>query len=176
MPLHFNGAVGSNTLLFNTSALANSLLLKRNPNPNFWVWISSGGMAVFHVKGWGPKSSVCPSKPGKPNFFAGYPRIFAGISRGCPKSLRKKVRVQFLAPKFSVIQDEFYMQRSSNTSFGRTLRSSNFLGGPLARTSFLLALLIECFRGRHTGGRNLRSCFCSPGPFVMQQNEPFSTG
>ena len=30
-----------------------------------------GGVGVFHVKGWGPKSSVCPSKPGESNFFGG---------------------------------------------------------------------------------------------------------
>ena len=24
-------------------------------NPNSWVWISSGGVGVFHVKGWGAK-------------------------------------------------------------------------------------------------------------------------
>ena len=30
-----------------------------------------GGVGVFHMKGWGPKSSVCPSKPGKSNFFDG---------------------------------------------------------------------------------------------------------
>ena len=32
---------------------------KKEPKPNFLVWIFSGGVAVFHVKGWGPKSSVC---------------------------------------------------------------------------------------------------------------------
>ena len=42
------------------------------------------------MKGWGPKSSVCPSKPGQSNFFGGVSRDFAGISRGHPKSLRKK--------------------------------------------------------------------------------------
>ena len=36
---------------------------KRNPNLNFWVRIFSGGVGVFHAKGWGPKSSVCPLKP-----------------------------------------------------------------------------------------------------------------
>ena len=61
---------------------------KRNPNLNFLVQIFSGGAGVFHVKGWGPKSSVCPSKPGKPNLFGGISRDFAGISRRCPKSLR----------------------------------------------------------------------------------------
>ena len=63
---------------------------KTNPNLNFLVWIFSGGVGVFHTKGWGPKSSVCPSKPGKSNFFRGISRDFAGISRNCPKSLRKK--------------------------------------------------------------------------------------
>ena len=50
------------------------------------------------MKGWGPKSSVCPSKPGKPNFFGGISRDFAGVSWRYPKSLRKKVCVQFLFP------------------------------------------------------------------------------
>ena len=63
---------------------------KRNPNLNFLVRMFSGGVGVFHVKGWGPKSSACPSKPGKPNLFGGISRDFAGISRRCPKSLRRK--------------------------------------------------------------------------------------
>ena len=68
-------------------------------NPNFWVRISSAGVGVFHVKGgWGPKNSVCPSKPGKPNFFGGISRDFAGVSRRCPKSQRKKISVQFSFP------------------------------------------------------------------------------
>ena len=71
---------------------------KRNPNLNFLVRIFSGGVGVFHVKGWGPKSSVCPSKPRESNFFGGISRDFAGISRGRPKSLRKKVCVQFSSP------------------------------------------------------------------------------
>ena len=36
-----------------------------------------------------------PGKPKFPNFLAGDPGIFAGISQGRPKSLRKKVCVQF---------------------------------------------------------------------------------
>ena len=63
---------------------------QRNPNPNFLVRIFSGGVGVFHVNGWGPKSSVWASKPGKPNFFGGISRDFAGISRTRPKSLRTK--------------------------------------------------------------------------------------
>ena len=51
------------------------------------------------MKGWGPKSSVCPSKPGKSNSLGGISRDFAGISRRRPKSLRKKSFVfNFWAP------------------------------------------------------------------------------
>ena len=78
---------------------------ERNPNTNFLVRISSGGVVVFHMKGWGPKSSVCPSKQKnkkkqkiKPNFLAGYPGIVAGISLGCPKSLRKQSVCSILIP------------------------------------------------------------------------------
>ena len=67
-----------------------SLRHKRNPNPNLLVRIFSGGVGVSHVKGWGRKGSVCPSKPRKPNFFGGICQDFAGISWRCPKSLRKK--------------------------------------------------------------------------------------
>ena len=42
--------------------------------PDIYIYISSGGVffLLFYVKGWGPKSSVCSSKPGKPN-LPGYP-------------------------------------------------------------------------------------------------------
>ena len=66
----------------------NSQGRKTNPNPNFWVRIFSVREGVFHVKGWGPKSSVCLSKPGKSSCFGGISRDFAGISRRHPKSLR----------------------------------------------------------------------------------------
>ena len=65
-------------------------LQAQSTNLNFWVRIFSGGVGVFHVKGWGPKSSVCLSKPGKSNFFGGTSRDFARISWRSPKSLRKK--------------------------------------------------------------------------------------
>ena len=52
------------------------------------------------MKGWWPKSSERPSKPGKPNFFGGISQDFAGKSWRCPKSLRKKVCVQFSFPIF----------------------------------------------------------------------------
>ena len=34
---------------------------KEEHKPKLWVRISSGGVGVFHVKGWGLKSWVCPS-------------------------------------------------------------------------------------------------------------------
>ena len=52
----------------------------------------------FHVKGWGPKSSICPSKQGKSSFFGVISRDFAGISRKCPKSLRKKSLCSIFVP------------------------------------------------------------------------------
>ena len=47
-------------------------------------------MWVFRVRGWGPKSSVCPSKPREIKLFGGISRDYAGIFRLCPKSLRRK--------------------------------------------------------------------------------------
>ena len=67
---------------------------EKEHKPNFWVQISSCGVGVFHVKGWGPKRSVW-----KLNFLAGYPGIFAGISWVCTrKAWEKRVCVQFLSP------------------------------------------------------------------------------
>ena len=49
-------------------------------------------------EGVGPKSSVGPSKPGKLDILGGISRDFAGISQRRPKSLKKKVCVQFFGP------------------------------------------------------------------------------
>ena len=112
---------------------------KKNPNPNFLVRIFSGGVGVFHVKGWGPKSSVCPSKPRESNFFGGISRDFAGISRKRPKSLRKKCLGSFLVPYqkvlYSVQQRAKSLERGSfrmdlSTKFGKKTPSRNLhLGG-----------------------------------------------
>ena len=72
------------------SYLCNSQGRRKNPNPNCLVRIFSGGVGVFHVKGWGPKSSGCPSKPRETKLSGRISRDFAGISRGHPKSLRRK--------------------------------------------------------------------------------------
>ena len=47
-------------------------------------------MGVFHVKGWGPESSVCPKKTRENNLLAGYP--------GVPRKLGEIDCVQFLGP------------------------------------------------------------------------------
>ena len=63
---------------------------KRNPNPNFLVRIFSSGVGVFHVNGWGPKSSICPSKHRESNFFW---RDIPGFCRdipGVPEKFEKK--------------------------------------------------------------------------------------
>ena len=52
---------------------------------NFLVRICSGGVGVFHVNGWGPKSSVCPSKPRETKLLGGiswdFCREFPGGAR-----------------------------------------------------------------------------------------------
>ena len=72
----------------------------------FLVWISSGGAGVFRVKGWGPKSSVCPLKTRETKFFGGISWDFAGISRKCPKSLRKKRLCSIFVPQSRVLQGQ----------------------------------------------------------------------
>ena len=71
---------------------------KKNPNQNFLVRISSGGVGVFHVRGGRQKVRYVLRNPGKANFLAGYPGICAGIYRGCPKGLRKKGLCSILVP------------------------------------------------------------------------------
>ena len=69
---------------------------KRNPNPNFLVRISLVRVGVFHVKGRGPKSSVCPSKPKETKLFGGISRDFwRDIPEVPEKFEKKKVCVQF---------------------------------------------------------------------------------
>ena len=70
---------------------------KRNPNPNFSVRISSGGVGVFHVKGWGPKASVCPSKP-RETSCPDIPRHLPGCPGGVRKVREKESLCSILVP------------------------------------------------------------------------------
>ena len=81
---------------------------RKGTNPNFRVRIFAGGVGVFHMNGWGPKNSVCPSKPGKSNFWAGYPGIFARKSWGCPK--------RSLAPRCLIFGCQFSRSAASQLS------------------------------------------------------------
>ena len=47
--------------------------------------ISSGGVRVFHVKGLGPNSSVCPSIPKKQTFWRGVSGFWLGYPGGARK-------------------------------------------------------------------------------------------
>ena len=47
------------------------------------------------MKGWGPKSSVCPSKPGKPNFLGDVP--------GVPEKFAEKKFVFILGPLLKLL-------------------------------------------------------------------------
>ena len=70
---------------------------KKSTNPSFRVRIFSGGVWVFHMKGWGPKSSVCPSKPGNQTLGRDIPGFCLDIL-AVPERFEKKVSVQFWAP------------------------------------------------------------------------------
>ena len=94
IPLRFIYITNSQTMLFPQKFIF--MHEKRNPNPNFLVRISSGGVGVFHVKGWGPKSSVCPSKPRETKLFGGISRDFWRDIPGEPEKFEKNVCVQSL--------------------------------------------------------------------------------
>ena len=92
---------------------------KRNPNPNFLVRISSGGVRVFHVKGWGPKSSVCPSKPRETNLFGGISRGFGRDIPGCPKSLRKRKFVFNFGSLQKIVVFTCFFQQTARGASGK---------------------------------------------------------
>ena len=63
---------------------------KKDPNPNFLVWMSSGGVGVFDVKGVGAKSSICPLKSRETKLFGGISRDFARDIPRAPEKFEKK--------------------------------------------------------------------------------------
>ena len=84
--------------LFLTKAVALVSERKRNPNPNFLVRISSGGVRVFHVKGWVPKSSECPSKIRETKRFGAISRDCCLDIPGAPEKLKRKKLVFHFRP------------------------------------------------------------------------------
>ena len=60
------------------------------PKPKLFGRISSGGVGVFDVKGWGPKGSVCASKPRDTKLFGGISQDFARDIRKVPEKFEKK--------------------------------------------------------------------------------------
>ena len=50
------------------------------------------------MKGWGPKSLVCPSKPKETNIFGGISRDSCQDIPGAPKSLRNKSLCSIVGP------------------------------------------------------------------------------
>ena len=70
---------------------------------SFLVLMSSAGVGVFHVKGWLPKSSICPSKPRETKLFDGnhgISRDFAWDIPGMPDKFEKKEFVFNSRPLF----------------------------------------------------------------------------
>ena len=72
---------------------------KRNPNPNYLVRISSGGVGVFHAEGVGAKKfGMSFETQGNQTFWRDIPGFLAGISRRRPKSLRTKSSCSIFGP------------------------------------------------------------------------------
>ena len=84
------------------------------------------------MKGWGPKSSVRPSKPSETKLFApGYPGILPGYP-GAPEKFENKMCVHFSSPK-----QPQRAQRSKIFNLARNFQS---------RSKFLMPLfLMGCF-------------------------------
>ena len=76
---------GDSAMIFNAS------IEKRSTNSNFWVRISSGGVRVVHVKGYGAKKlGMSLETQGDQTFWWRVSRKIAGTSLRCPKGLRTK--------------------------------------------------------------------------------------
>ena len=76
---------------------ATSQATRRSTNSSFWFQISSCGVRVFHLGGGGQKVWYIPRNP---TFWWGFPDSCWNISRGCPKSSRKRSSCSILAPNF----------------------------------------------------------------------------
>ena len=98
---------------------------KRNPNPNFLVRTSSSGVGFFHVKGWGPKSSVCPSKPWETKLFGGISPDFCRDIPGAPEKFEKKSLCSISAPRVITLK----RLRQSNPPFKKLTGMKNCIRG-----------------------------------------------
>ena len=76
---------------------------KRNPNPNFWVRISSSEVGVFHVKGRGPKVRYGPRNQENQTLLAGYPGILPGYPGGARKVREKKFAFNFRSLLWGIV-------------------------------------------------------------------------
>ena len=77
-------------------------------HPRTGRFFCSADRAFFSAEKSGlTKTSVCASRPKENKLLAGYPRIFAGISRRRPKNLRKTVLVPRKAKKNANTQTTF---------------------------------------------------------------------
>ena len=79
---------------------------KRSINPNVSVRISSGGVRVFHMKGGeGTKTLYAPRNPGKPNLWAGCPRILPRYLKDAYEKFEGK---QFCSTYTSSLKDSSF--------------------------------------------------------------------
>ena len=120
---------------------------KRNPNPNFLVWIFSSGVGVFHVNGWGSKSSICPSKHRESNFLGGISRDLPGYPGGARKVLRKKSSCSISVPYLLGKEERPKCVRNASKLRQKCVKNApEHLWG---RTSFGRYRFVGRKRGRH---------------------------
>ena len=74
---------------------------KGNPNPNFLVWIFSGGVGSSTWMGGGQKVRHVPRSQENQTFRAGHPGILPGYPGGARKVWEKNVCVRFSSPSFA---------------------------------------------------------------------------
>ena len=71
---------------------------KRSTNPNLWARVSSGGVGVFHVKGWAKKIGMSLETQ-KTKLFGGRSRDVGRDIPGVPEKLEKKRLVFDFSPQ-----------------------------------------------------------------------------
>ena len=135
------GRPGCRTMEMNGGSSA--VYLARTPCvPLFCTLFNTGGnRRASRLPGEGGDHFHCTVEPSPVIFGVDYQEAAQYLPKGCSRKcplhffiLRGLFLEHFCLDQFSVIQGKFYMQRFSNTSFGRTLLGSNFRGLLLEQT------------------------------------------
>ena len=148
---------------------------KRSTNPNFLVWISSGGVGVFHVNGWGPKSSVCLSKPREPKLLGRISRAFLPGYHRCARKRGVEFKGGGGQPSWAVLTASVALESTLTSScFG-----DFFSGWHCKREYREFMRILTTFLGKNpqksiiisTNGRNTRIMMDFCGIFQGKSSE-----